>query len=274
MTRATQEREPWRPMSRHGLYQEINQVLVGALDIRDGDTVVDLGCGDGLVSQILLDRHGDAVRIWAVDPDDDMLADARAHLGAHVGTCAATAETFGDLFPPASCDAVILANALHLVRDRQALYRNLRRVLVPGGAFAFNTTFYGSDRLRPSTAFVMGVGFQVRSLARRRGIDVPPARRMAQSEHLVKPLPSVDELVTELRAVPFDVDHVEERPWMLDAGFMSSFMSAPYEATILLPDVDMATAGDLIREACDEFAAKKPEPVPRPWLTLVVRMPS
>lgn len=271
MALGTKEREPWRSMSHHGLYREINQVLVSALDVDDGTTVVDLGCGDGAISQILLDQHGEGVRIWAVDPDDDMLADARAHLGAHVGTCAGTAEDFGALFPPSSCDAVILANALHLVGDRQALYRNLRRVLVPGGAFAFNTTFYLSDELRPSTAYVMGVGFQARSLARKRGVKVPPATQMGQSGQLAKSLPTVPEIVAELRDESFDVAYVEERPWMLDAGFMSSFMSAPYETTILLPDLDMAEAGDLIREACEKIATKKPDPVPRPWLNVVAR---
>jgi ubiquinone/menaquinone biosynthesis C-methylase UbiE len=272
MVVGTKERGPWRSMSHHRLYQEINESLVAALEIDDGDTVIDLGCGDGAISQILVDQLDDRVHIWAVDPDAEMLSDTRVQLGAHVGTCAATAESFGQLFPPGSCNSVVLANALHLVGDRDALYGNLRRVLTPGGVFAFNTTFYLSDLLRPSSAYVMEIGFAARSVARRRGLKVPPFTRTSEDAHLARTLPAPDDLADELRAASLEVIHVEERPWTLDNGFMSSFMSAPYEATILLPNLDVYEAADIIREASDKVAAKKRDPVPRPWLTMVARL--
>lgn len=271
MSAATREAGPWRSMSQHRIYQDINQSLVAALDLHDGDTVVDLGCGDGAVSQLLVDQHTDRLRIWAVDPDEAMLADARDRLGAHVGTCAATAETFGQLFPPRSCDVVVLANAVHLVADRQALYANVRRVLASGGQFAFNTTFYLSDELRRSSAYLMALGFQARSLARRRGFTVTPFTELPDRARLARSLPTVDEVVAELRAASLEVSHVEERPWLLDHGFMSSFLSARYEAAVLLPDIDMSDAGEIIREACQAVAATQPQPVPRPWLTVVAR---
>lgn len=270
-TRQTEEAAPWRAMSHHPLYEEINQSLVAALDIHDGDAIVDLGCGDGAISQILIDQHGDRLRIWAIDPDEDMLADARALVGAKVGTCVATAEDFGSLFPPGSCDIVILANALHLVPDREAVYRTVRRVLAPKGVFAFNTTFYWSEELRASTAYAMQVGFEARSLARKRGVTVPRLTQQNPKGQLAKMVPPVDDLKAELRAAAFDVTHVEERSWMLDSAFMFSFMSAPYETAILLPDLPGTQATDLIKEACDKVATSKPDPVPRPWLTVVAR---
>jgi ubiquinone/menaquinone biosynthesis C-methylase UbiE len=267
----TEERQPWRSMSHHRLYQDINQSMVGALDVHDGDSVVDLGCGDGAISEILLDRHGERVRIWAVDPDADMLSDARVRVGTRVGTCAATAESFGDLFPPGSCDVVILANALHLVADRQALYRNVRRVLTPGGRFAFNTTFYATDQLRPSNAYAMELAFQARSVARRRGLKLPPLTQMGKGAQLAQMLPPPDHMVGELRAASLDVVHVDECPWKLDTDFLSSFMSAPYEATLMLPGVDVYEAADIVQEATGKVATKRPDPVPRPWLTVVAR---
>lgn len=272
MTARASEAAPWRPMSHHRLYEEINQSLVAALDVRDGDTIVDLGCGDGAISQILIDQHADRVRIWAVDPDEEMLSDARALVGAHVGTCAGTAEDFGHLFPPGSCDVVVLANALHLVADREALYRNVRRVLAPNGTFAFNTTFYWSDALRPSTGYAMKVGFEVRSSARKRGLTVPPLTQQNPRGQLAKMIPPVDDLVEELRAASFDVTQADERSWMLDSEFMLSFMSAPYETAILLPDLPASETADLVKEASDKVAAKEPDPVPRPWLTVVARL--
>lgn len=271
MTAQTEEAGPWRAMSYLRLYEEINQSLVAALDVQDGDAIVDLGCGDGAISQILIDQHADKVRIWAVDPDEEMLSDARARVGAHVGTCTATAEDFGQLFPPGSCNIVVLANALHLVPDREAVYRNVRRVLAPGGTFAFNTTFYWSEQLKPSTAYAMKVGFEARSLARKRGVTVPPITQQSSGGPLAKMVPPVDDLTEELRAASFDVTHAEERLWMLDREFMFSFMSAPYEAAILLPDVAASDAADLVEAANDKVAAKEPDPVPRPWLTVVAR---
>lgn len=272
MTSRTGEAAPWRSMSHHPLYEEINQGLVTDLDVRDGDRIVDLGCGDGAISQILLDQHADRVRIWAVDPDEAMLADARALVGDHVGVYAAAAEDFGQLFPPASCDIVVLANALHLIPDREALYRNVRRVLAPNGTFAFNTTFYWSEALRPSTAYAMRVGLETRSSARKRGVTVPPLSQQSSKGQLAKMIPPVDDLVEELRAASFDVTRAEERPWMLDSKFMLSFMTAPYETAILLPDLAESEATDLVKEAIDKVAAKEPDPVPRPWLTVVARL--
>jgi ubiquinone/menaquinone biosynthesis C-methylase UbiE len=271
MPARTEEPAPWRSMSQHGVYQEINQSLIDALDLHDGDLVVDLGCGDGAISQILLDRHGDRLRIWAIDPDREMLSDARTLLGGRVGTCAATAEEFGELFPPGSCSAVVMANTLHLVADRHAVYDNVRRVLAPGGVFAFNSTFYLSDDLRPSTAYAMALGFEARSLARRRGMTLPPFSQKNPDAQLAKMLPPVDQLADELRSVSFDVVRAEERPWVLDTGFLSSFMTAPYQAATVLPGLDLAVAVDLIREASEKVAAKRPDPVPRPWLTVVGR---
>jgi SAM-dependent methyltransferase len=266
------EPAPWREMSHHGLYEQINRSLLDAVDLDDGATVVDLGCGDGLISRLLLERHGGRVHIWAVDPDEGMLADTRVLIGDRVGTLAGAAESFGTCFPPGSCDAIVLANTLHLVGDRPALYRNVRHVLRPGGVFAFNTTFYLSDGMRPSTAVGMEMAWKARSLAKRRGIAVRPVRRDEPDAHYATVLPPAPALAWELRAESFDVVEAIEREWSLDMGFLSSFMTAPYQLATVVPDLDATEAVDLMREASGMIAAKRPAPVPRPWLTVVARL--
>jgi trans-aconitate methyltransferase len=254
------------PVSRNDVYRSVNHDLVAALDLGDDAAVVDLGCGDGMLSRLLLDRHGEGLRIWAVDPDEAMLAGARTALGDRVGVCAGSAETFAGLFPPASCDAVVLANSLHLVADRPALYAGVRRVLRPGGLFGLNTSFYENAHTVANGALALSAYLEARTLAKRRGIEIPPA-----DPRLAKTLPSAAALADELRAASFEVTCQQERSLVMDVELLQSFVSSPYFAATVFPALDLAVGGALLAEAVEHVAAKRSKPVERAWLTVIAR---
>jgi len=98
-------------------------------------TVLDLGCGDGLLLEVLHARHGDAVALSGVDMSPDELEAARVRLGpAPVTLYEAQAQALP--LPDASFDAVISHMALMLMSDLDTVVAELARVLRPGGLLA------------------------------------------------------------------------------------------------------------------------------------------
>jgi SAM-dependent methyltransferase len=254
------------PVSRNDVYRAVNERLAEALDLAADASVVDLGCGDGMLSHLLLDRCGDGLRIWAIDPDPAMLDGAALALGDRVGVVAGDAETFGHMFPPGSCDAVVLANSLHLVADRPALYAGVRRVLRPGGLFGFNTSFYENSFSAANGAFSLSVYLEARGLAKARGVEIPPA-----DPRLARTLPRREGLVDELADASLVAVHTDEQTLTMDVGLLESFVSSPYFAATVFPALDEGLGGDLLRDAVRGVVAKKAKPVQRAWLTVVAR---
>lgn len=108
--------------------------LVAAIPARQVMTAIDLGCGPGNSTEVLLERFPNAL-ITGLDSSEDMLGDARQRLPhlqfelSDIGTWA-----------PARTFDVILANAsLQWVPDHAELYPRLASLLNPGGALAVQT---------------------------------------------------------------------------------------------------------------------------------------
>lgn len=103
---------------------EILQVL------RRGSRLLDLGAGAGKIRQ--MDFRGRGAAVWGVDPDPSVLRnpfldEARVASGEEI-PCAD--ESF---------DVVIANNVLEHLADPAAVFREVARVLVPGGLFLVKT---------------------------------------------------------------------------------------------------------------------------------------
>jgi len=108
------------------------RALVGAVDAKPGQLVLDVATGTGLVAHEL--RRRSACRVVGLDQSTDMLEMARARDGLFVGIVQARAERlpFGD----ASFDHLTFTYLLRYVDDPAATLRELARVLRPGGHMA------------------------------------------------------------------------------------------------------------------------------------------
>jgi arsenite methyltransferase len=105
-------------------------------DIREGDTVLDLGCGAGLDSLIAAKRTGPAGTIIGFDFSSAMLERARSGFrdtGIHNAVFCRTAAEALPL--PDSSIAVAMVNGIfNLNPARDAIFRELARVVEPGGS--------------------------------------------------------------------------------------------------------------------------------------------
>jgi ubiquinone/menaquinone biosynthesis C-methylase UbiE len=105
--------------------------------IRDGDTVLDVGCGDGLIAFGALEQVGPTGRVIFSDISKPLLEQCQ-RLAAEAGVldrCRFVEASATDLagIDDASVDVVTTRSVLIYVDDKPAAFRELFRVLRPGG---------------------------------------------------------------------------------------------------------------------------------------------
>ncbi len=117
----------------------------------EGQRILDLGCGDGVVAALLLDRFP-AAHLTGVDGSPPMLERAGERLAAYPGRWTLHQSTMQALdaldLPAGSFDAAIGVQSIHHLTstEKQALFQAVARLLRPGGLFLL------SDRVRLASA--------------------------------------------------------------------------------------------------------------------------
>lgn len=103
-----------------------------------GGHVLEVGCGRGIGTKLILDRFL-AADVSAFDLDPDMIASARRRLAPDIPQ--RVSLSVGDVTaidaPDAAYDAVFDFGIIHHVPDWRSAVREIRRVLKPNGRFYF-----------------------------------------------------------------------------------------------------------------------------------------
>ncbi len=104
-------------------------------DLHEGETVLDLGSGGGLDVILSAKRVGPTGIAWGLDMTEEMLALARANAAAAgVSNAHFLRGQIEDVpLPAESVDVVISNCVINLSTDKPAVFRELARVLKPGG---------------------------------------------------------------------------------------------------------------------------------------------
>jgi ubiquinone/menaquinone biosynthesis C-methylase UbiE len=111
--------------------------LLDAAKVQAGERVLDLGCGTGALSLTLKQRQP-AAQVSGLDPDPKALALARRKSQA-AGVEIEWLEGYAGRapFPAQSFDHVVSSLMIHHLRSdqKQEAFRDVKRLLRPGGAF-------------------------------------------------------------------------------------------------------------------------------------------
>jgi arsenite methyltransferase len=107
----------------------IRDKLLEAAGVGPGDTLLDVGCGDGLVGLAALER---GARVIFSDVSQACLDDCRAVAGADAEYTLAPATDLGDVV----ADVVTTRSVLIYVADKRQAFAEFFRVLRPGGRIA------------------------------------------------------------------------------------------------------------------------------------------
>ena len=198
--------------------------VVALLDPRPGERILDLGCGDGVLTETIAAAGATVV---AVDAAPDMVAAARAKgLDARVG--AGQNLAFEREF-----DAVFSNAALHWMRPQEAVLAGAARALKPGGRFVAEMGGH-NNTAAILTAF--------RAVLARRGIESLTLMPWY--------FPSAAAYRAKLEAAGFRVEEIAivPRPTPLEAGLAAWLDTFCEDFLNPLPPADRAAA---IREVCD-----------------------
>lgn len=113
------------------LFGQWAEPVLDAADVESGDRVLDVGCGTGVLARTAVRRVGDAGHVAGVDPNEGMLAVARA-ASERVEWVSGTAEALP--FEDGAFDRAVSQFALMFFADRPKGIAEMARVVRPGGA--------------------------------------------------------------------------------------------------------------------------------------------
>jgi len=213
--------------ARHAAFvPALGAELLELLAPQPGETILDLGCGDGALTTRLAAA---GARVTGLEPDPDLAAAARAR-GVSV-----VAQDAHDPFGTAAYDAVFSNAALHWMRAPEVVLANIAQALRPGGRLVAEQGGFGNV-----AAIVTALN----------------AAREAQGHAAVFPwdFPSPERQTARLQAAGFTVTEVAliPRPTPLPTGlrgWLDTF-AGPF-----LADLPAAARAPLLDDSARRLAA-------------------
>jgi len=130
--------QTWNPTvyAEHGSFvPSLGAGVLEWLNPQPGERILDLGCGDGQLTEKIAAAGAQVV---GVDASAEMVEGAR-HRGLNAEVCNAEALPF-----QAEFDAVFSNAALHWIRDQDAMLAGVHRALRPGGRFVAEMGGHGN----------------------------------------------------------------------------------------------------------------------------------
>lgn len=262
--------------ARQPFYTVVNARLVELTGIGKtaaGVRVLDLACGTGAVTKLILEKLEGLRQNWviAMDASGEALELARHELAQAKSSMVKFVQGRAEQLSQAlqeKVDAVIFCNAIHMIEEKEQMIREIRQVLAPGGIFAFNTTFFaGAQPAETERFYRRWMTRAIRLLKRSYGLQ--PSREKVAARRQLSPEQYESLLEQEgftLREQRIDSVDVPLEGWLGISEFSDFIQGA-------LPGVPLAEACQALQEAATQvFDELKLQAVPRLWLhTVAVR---
>ncbi|MBI4220246.1 MAG: methyltransferase [Chloroflexi bacterium] len=252
-------------------YRQVNARLLDLADVGKNQRIIDLGCGTGAVTRLMLERLVSARQtvIYAIDHSAAAIRQAIAELGdrkdAMVKFVQAEVENLRTAVRE-QVDSIVYCNSIHYVPDKGKLLDEVRDSLRPGGTLAFNTTFFEGSNPPESEAFYRRWMMRsLRILAKEYGLrptkaDKTEARRQLSAEGYAALLKEHGFGVKKAEVIPVEFP----LEGYVDISTFKDFI----EGTLPGVPLDKGSAS-LQRGAREAFEDLKIRFVPRNWLNVV-----
>lgn len=271
---STSDEFSFKAFSEHEFYRKVNEFLVDRANLECGWTVVDVACGSGAVTELIVEKIRGAreAMVIGLDMSTTALKDAKQKLSgardAVVEFVNARAEEMSRTIRKA-VDAVVFCNGIHYIEEKDRLLQEVYGTLRPGGIFAFNTGFF--EGALPEETLVYYRKWMLKSLRRLRSEHgLRPDKDRVESRKQLTP----EEYRALLEAHGFEV-RIQEivptaitRQGWIDISRFSDFVAGA------LPGVPIRIGSDVLVESLKEtFDELKVQAWPRNWLSVIAARP-
>ena len=260
--------------SSQPFYRKVNSRLVDMSEVFNQHKIIDLGCGTGGITKLILDRLNGTKEtvIYAVDHSASALRSAVEELGGRKE--AAVRFVHAEVQNLASSvneqvDAVIYCNSIHYVNDKVELLNQIRERLRPGGILAFNTSFFdGSHPPESHDFYRRWMMRSLRTLRKDHGLFPDKSADKTGARRQLTP----EEYTALLEAAGFEIVKTENHCVQVpESGFhhISGFRDW---IEGVMPGVPLGKGRDALQKSLKQvFKEMEIETVPRIWLGVMAR---
>lgn len=128
---------PW--LIRESREEEENPAkLLAALELKPGQTVADIGCGNGFYTLLMAEKVGPTGKVYAVDIQPEMLQllDERAKAAGLTNIVPVLSSPADPNLPADAVDLIMLVDVYHEFAYPEQMLGAMRRALKPSGVVA------------------------------------------------------------------------------------------------------------------------------------------
>jgi ubiquinone/menaquinone biosynthesis C-methylase UbiE len=178
MTMSDERQHGYAQMALRPVYRAVTETLLDLCPLPDGARVVDVGCGSGLVTAIVLRRCRQVGSVIGIDPSEHELAIARQRLvDPKVRFVVGRAQDIRALV--GVVDATILSNVLHQIplAERTHVLAACHQSLNAGGRCALNTPFYKGTVVEGTSNFYLRWMAETNAVLRSHGTAIRRPQR-------------------------------------------------------------------------------------------------
>ncbi|MDA0769050.1 MAG: methyltransferase [Chloroflexi bacterium] len=257
--------------SRNDFYEKLNSRLVEMAELNSGQRIVDLACGTGGVTKIILEHLRDARDsvVIAVDHSASALKQAMEELNGRKVSALQFVQSQVEQLSESlkeTVDTIVFCNAIHYIPDKDALIEDISKSLKPGGKFAFNTSFYEGSHPPETLDYYRKWMFKaMRILRREYGLSPSRENKVESRKHLT---PEQYKSILEnhgLQIVKQEIETVDVPiDGYLDISAFQDFVEG------VMPGVPLDKASAALQEGVRQtFAEMNLTYVSRSWLEVV-----
>tara|TARA_B100000029_G_scaffold215934_2_gene213752 strand:+ start:20454 stop:21278 length:825 start_codon:yes stop_codon:yes gene_type:complete len=259
--------------SDNDFYSNVNKDLIDSLNIKSDLKIVDLGCGSGGISKIIIEKlnqfNSVNSSIIAVDFSEISLKEAKANLKSVSDSMITFVQSRYEEFSSKikdKVDLVVLCNAIHYLDDKELVIKDVMKILKPGGRFAFNSSFFDGAHPEHTLGFYRKWMFK--------------AMKILSKEYNVRPV-KADKIESRIQLNPNQYKEVLENCGMKIMNTKIREVDVPIDGWLdisgfkdfiegIMPGVNLDIASESLQKAVrDTFKEMKLNFVQRNWMEIV-----
>ena len=140
-------------------YKKVNSNLLDLADLNSSNKIIDLGCGNGGITEMILSKVKDVseIVIYAVDSSSSAISLALKRFSNRIDVIInyiqSEAENLHENLKD-KVDTVVYCNSIHYIPEKEEVLKHIGNGLSDGGKLAFNTSFFQGSHPQETELFL------------------------------------------------------------------------------------------------------------------------